>query len=140
MEKSTKNFIDDAPYWQVILITFIIITSITYGGFSLIIHNATNHINDIILLRTYSTLGFGVFGTLFVLLTVLNLRNNKKFWNKATEVEQKLRKANSKSALKSLLEYEFDELMELSSGGTIHNQEIKRLYSMLDIKISTYEN
>ena len=96
--------------------------------------NTPRHIEK--LRRTKIGCAMGVVMGLMFMLTTGMMRRSARFWKYAQTFEDKIINTDVLSDLLLLHEGDFEVLKKYAEG-SIHYQEVKRLSSMLSIKINT---
>jgi hypothetical protein len=130
MNKINK-FFDEAPLWKVYIFgyisSFLIIFLVPPTLDFMLNGKGSSFLSDI-----YIMFSIGVsflVACLFVIL-VSNQRKNKRFWEKAKDVERLILTSKSLMQLDIIFHNDFKELKDLSFLG--HQDELKRLESLRD--------
>jgi hypothetical protein len=128
--KKINDFFNTGAYWKVFLLTSFIIASSAYCFFSFL----TMIVLPVFIIVKIA-LTTGLFIGLVFTLMIKQLRDSKKFWEYAEELEKKLDKANTKEELDVLFDGDYLEMGKLASG-SIHMREVNRLYTIIKTKYS----
>jgi len=130
MNKINK-FFDEAPLWKVYIFcyisSFLIILLVPLTLDFMLNRKGSSFLSDL-----YVMFSIGVsflVACLFNILT-LNQRKNKRFWEKAKDVERLILTSKSLMQLDIIFHNDFKELKDLSFLG--HQDELKRLESLRD--------
>jgi hypothetical protein len=130
MNKINK-FFDEAPLWKVYIFgyisSFLIILLVPPTLDFMLNGKGSSFLSDL-----YVMFSIGVsflVACLFNILT-LNQRKNKRFWEKAKDVERLILTSKSLMQLDIIFDDDFKELKDLSFLG--HQDELKRLESLRD--------
>jgi hypothetical protein len=130
MNKINK-FFDEAPLWKVYIFgyisSFLIILLVPLTLDFMLNRKGSSFLSDL-----YVMFSIGVsflVACLFNILT-LNQRKNKRFWEKAKDVERLILTSKSLMQLDIIFDDDFKELKDLSFLG--HQDELKRLESLRD--------
>lgn len=136
--KKYNSFIDEAPYWKVFVVGFVFSFLLVFAFYHILIGMAnlegTPFANNYVTAKIGCAMGL-VMGLMFM-LTVGMMRRSARFWKFAQAFEIKIKTTDTLEDVKTLYGDEFDQLKNFAEG-SIHYQEVKRLQSMLSIKIDT---
>jgi hypothetical protein len=128
--KKLNNFLDKAPLWQIYIFGWAstaLVTFIIFVGFSI----PEAQISIAKSAGIGATMGL-IFGLMFMLMFSMS-RNSNKFWDFAKEVETLIEAAETKEALQSIFDNEFQTLQKLQQGHP-HGSKLKELYAILKTK------
>lgn len=134
-----NDFVNRTSMWKMFFILIPFYFIILYLGFYAIFYFGSENPNSSTTQELLGTflIGFtSVFSVLmsFVTSSIFDIsKKSDKFWILAKEFEKLINDATSKKELENLYENEFNELKKLTQG-RIHNTELYRLKSMMDIK------
>jgi hypothetical protein len=130
MNKINK-FFDEAPLWKVYIFgyisSFLIILLVPLTLDFMLNGKGSSFLSDIYIMFSIGVSFLVV--CLFVIL-VSNQRKNKRFWEKAKDVERLILTSKSLMQLDIIFDDDFKELKDLSFLG--HQDELKRLESLRD--------
>ena len=132
MKQTIKLFLDEAPLWLVFIamsFAFTIICLLTVVSINLIL--SSEQLLDFVLfkLSVFSSTLVGMFATLFTSI----VRESQVFWEEAAILECKIDDADDKDSLLQIYTDDFEHLKHLSCG-SLHNEELKRLYTIIKTK------
>lgn len=134
MEK-LENFIAKARLFKIFLAMFLLTSTLVASVFWLIF--VTGLTRPDLSFTGIACIQIGIFfGLIFGVLSVFlvgQMRESQRFWNYAKEVEEIIDNAKSRDDLESIVECEFDTLVDLSLGGP-HNHELLRLKTIIRTK------
>ena len=132
MVKTIKLFFSEAPLWLVFFLTCVL--------FTISIDFVIITIN--IITRTTSLISFELFRLSFFISILLGMivsmftsisRNSHLFWDEAERLACKIDNAEDKDILLQIYDEDFENLKKLSCGA-IHNEELRRLYTIIKTK------
>ncbi len=127
--KKFNNFMNSASYWKVFVMAFIGSGLVVFVTFNNLIYDPK--LTTIILIKMSAAMGV-IIGGMITLTTHMG-RNSIKFWDACRIFEDDIEKATTKKELDGLYKKDFKELRSLA-GGTIHYNELHRLYAILKTK------
>jgi hypothetical protein len=131
MKKTINLFFDEAPYWQVIVVLFVLFSVFIFSFISLF--SITEHfsINLSLIIKLSLTLGL-IFGFIGGSLTYIG-RKSMLFWEESKKLCCKIDDAKTKETLDEIFNNGFQELKKMSFG-TPHYEELRRLYTIMKTK------
>lgn len=131
MKKTIDLFFNEAPYWQVFIALFILISVSIFSFISFFSITEQFVIYFSLLIKLTITLSFilSIVVTLFIYLG----RKSIVFWEKSKKLSCKINEAKTKKELEDIFTNDFQELRKISMGSA-HNQELVRLYTIMDTK------
>jgi hypothetical protein len=133
--KNLNNFLDKAPLWQIYIFGWFLTGTFTasiFYGFQLIDPpNSKMLITGINCIKLGAITGI-LFGLMFMLMFSMS-RKSQIFWDYAKVVEGLIENAETKEALQSIFDNEFQDLRKKCQGGP-QIPELNRLYTILKTK------
>jgi hypothetical protein len=131
MKKTIDLFFEEAPYWQVFIVLFILTSIFSFSLISLFSITEQFVINLFLVFKLTIALGF-LFSIMGSLLTYMG-RKSIVFWEKSKKISCKIDSAKTKEELDNIFINEFQELRKISMGKP-HNEELLRLYTIMKTK------
>jgi hypothetical protein len=129
--KKLENFLDKAPLWQVFIFGWLFTGTLSFIIFQFFPDGTVELRDPFVNLKIGVSMGF-MFGLMFMLMFSMS-RKSDKFWNYAKEVESLIEAAETKEALQSIFDNEFQTLQKLQQGHP-HGSKLKELYAILKTK------
>jgi hypothetical protein len=129
--KAINYFFDKAPLWQTFIFGWLFTGGFTFLLFQFFPDGTELPRNWFVNLKIGFFLGIP-FGTIILLMTSMS-RKSDKFWNYAKEVEDLIENVETKEALQSIFDNEFQALQKLQMGHP-HGSKLKELYAILKTK------
>ena len=129
--KKLNNFFDTAPLWKVFIFGWVFTGTFTFLLFQFFPHGTELLRNWFVNLKIGFFMGIP-FGLMTSLMTSMS-RKSDKFWNYAKEVEALIDTAETKEALQSIFDNEFQTLQKLQQGHP-HGSKLKEIYATLKTK------
>lgn len=124
----------NAPFWKILGLSFLFMSLISYWFITSVIGTKEPLFTQFIIIKISCVMG-GIMGLMYSLINHMS-NQSKKFWDYAEVFDYKIHNTKALDDLEKLYTNEFEYLKTLASGSP-HYQELKRLYSMLAIKIET---
>ena len=136
MKSKIANFIYDGNRILVFLTSFIFFSSFASFLFLYIDYIAESKIELGAQLRVSVILG--LISSFLLLSIVSQMKQSRKFWNMADEIETKIETTESPQELKEIASEDLVELQKLSMG-TPHKHELLRLFTIIKTKLKYVE-
>jgi hypothetical protein len=129
--KKLENFLDKAPLWQVFIFGWLFTGTLSFIIFQFFPDGTVELRDPFVNLKIGVSMGF-MFGLMFMLMFSMS-RKSDKFWDYAKEVESLIEATETKEALQSIFDNEFQTLQKLQMGHP-HGSKLKELYAILKTK------
>ena len=133
--KKLNNFLDKAPLWQIYIFGWFFTG--TFVALFFYVFRFIDSPNSKMLLSGINCTAMGaitgiLFGLMFSLMVSM-MRKSQIFWDYAKVVEKLIENAETKEALQSLFDNEFQDLRKKCQGGP-QIPELNRLYTIIKTK------
>ena len=131
MRNTVNLFLEEAPFWQVFIALFFLISTLFFPILFLFNELTLAGIDLILNLKLSVSIG-ALIGAMGTVLTSI-ARKSSMFWDFAKRLECKVDDANCKEVLDELYNKELQELRCLSFG-TPHYEEIRKIHTIIKTK------
>ena len=131
MRNTVNLFLEEAPFWQVFIALFFLISTLFFPILFLFNELTLAGIDLILNLKLSVSIG-ALMGAMGTVLTSI-ARKSSMFWDFAKRLECKVDDANCKEVLDELYNKELQELRCLYFG-TPHYEEIRKIHTIIKTK------
>lgn len=131
MRKTIELFFQEAKYWQVFIGLFILMFIFVFSllSFLTIKEQFITNLPLMVKLTILLALIFSIMGSFLTYVS----RKSVVFWKHSEKIFCKIDEATTKEELDNIYTNDFEKLKKMSMGG-LHNQELIRLYTIMDTK------